>query len=112
MLNRLPREAPSFAELVREIGSPPPALVARALGVSERTVRRWTAGKAPRTARLCLWWLSCEGHSAWSAEMANRTQLALATNAALWQEVGSLRRSLALQGTATAVALSPVLPRT
>lgn len=66
MINRLPRWLPTFAELIEDLGLRPethPA-VARALGVSERTIRRWIAGKAPRVARLSLWWLSRYGYSA------------------------------------------------
>lgn len=94
MLNRLPREVPSFAELVQEIGSPKPAALAKALGVSTRTIARWMKGKAPRTARLSLWWMSHQGHSEWDAEMANRTELVHATNDALWREVRALRAAV------------------
>lgn len=74
MINRLPRWLPTFAELIEDLGLRPethPA-VARALGVSERTIRRWIAGKAPRVARLSLWWLSRYGYSEWACEMERR----------------------------------------
>ena len=77
MLNRLPTWLPSFAELLDDMGSPGrnPRAVAAALGVSERTIRRWIAGKAPRTARLSLWWLSRHGYSEWECEMHRRAYL-------------------------------------
>lgn len=112
MLNRLPREAPSFAELVRDIGSPKPAALAKALDVSERTIHRWMRGKAPRAARLSLWWLSFEGHSTWDAEMANRTALALATNDSLWRAVGELRRKVdGLEDTNSSALCLDISPR-
>jgi transcriptional regulator with XRE-family HTH domain len=100
MLNRLPKDPPKFADLVRDLGSPKDLAISRALGVSERTVRRWMRGKAPRSAVLSLWWLSQEGHSTWDAEMHNRTCLAIQTNEALWREIGELRAAVAaLDGT-------------
>lgn len=77
MLNRLPTWLPSLNELLRDIGTPGSERVAKALGVSESTVRRWKRSSAPKTALLALWWLTRWGHSAWDAEMANRTRLAL-----------------------------------
>ncbi len=112
MLNRLPKDPPPFADLVRDLGSPNDRSLGRALGVSSRTVRRWMSGKAPRSAVLSLWWLSQEGHTTWDAEMANRTSLALATNAALWRELGSLRQTaLAFDGTATIALDNEQRPR-
>ncbi|MFN3812168.1 MAG: helix-turn-helix domain-containing protein [Roseateles asaccharophilus] len=92
MLNRLPSDTGSFEDLLADLGLGPSdtARIARALGVSESTVWRWKRSGAPKTARLALWWLSREGHSMWDAEMANRTQLAAATNAALWRRVAGL----------------------
>jgi len=87
MLNRLPKDPGSFAELTADLGNPSCAQIAKALGVSVRTVERWRRGKTPRVALLSLWWLSREGHSAWDCEMANRTTLALQTTDALWREL-------------------------
>lgn len=96
MLNRLPKYAGTLADLLADLGQPKPAAVARALGVSERTVQRWIKSGAPRTALLSLWWLSRAGHDEWDCEMANRTSLALQTNRALWSEVARLRQELVL----------------
>lgn len=94
MLNRLPKDPGTWADLVAQLGHPTAPEIARALGVARRTVERWNCGKAPRSARLSLWWLSHEGHSTWDAEMANRTALAVQTADALWREVGRLRSEL------------------
>ncbi|WP_350340384.1 helix-turn-helix domain-containing protein [Roseateles aquae] len=95
MLNRLPSDPGSFRELLSDLGlsAHDTPRIARALGVSERTVWRWFASEAPRVARLSLWWLSRHGHSVWDAEMHNRTQLALTQQAALWREVAKLRQA-------------------
>jgi len=93
MLNRLPNWLPTFAELLTdlELTAADVPRLARALGVSERTVWRWKRSKAPRMALLSLWWLSRWGHSEWDCEMHNRTQLALGLRDALWREVSALR---------------------
>ncbi len=99
MLNRLPKETPTFAELRRDLGNPKACELSKALGVSRRTIDRWTEGGSPRAARLALWWLSQWGHSAWDCEMQNRTALAVQTNEALWREVRMLRsRTPAFEG--------------
>ncbi|WIT11129.1 hypothetical protein PFX98_19820 [Paucibacter sediminis] len=90
MLNRLPKDPGNLAQLMADLGHPSCARIAKALGVSVRTVERWKRGKTPRVALLSLWWLSREGHSVWDCEMSNRTRLAIQTNEALWRE---LRRS-------------------
>lgn len=94
MLNRLPSGTGSFRELAEDIGLKPSdnKRIARALDVSERTVRRWWTSEAPKTACLALWWLSREGHSVWDCEMHERTRMAHQTNEALWAEVRRLRR--------------------
>ena len=93
MLNRLPREVPEFAALLSDLGltAADSARVAKALGVSERTIWRWRRSGAPRIAGLALWWLSRWGHSAWDCEMHNRTTLALQQAEALWRELRRLR---------------------
>jgi hypothetical protein len=93
MLNRLPTWLPTLQELMTDLGLQAGDVpkIARALGVSDRTVWRWKASEAPRMALLSLWWLSRWGHSEWDAEMHNRTQLALGLRDALWREVARLR---------------------
>lgn len=70
--------------------------IAKALGVSERTIWRWIATDAPKTARLSLWWLSRAGHSVWDCEMEARTTLAIQHSDALWREISRLRTQLAM----------------
>lgn len=79
MLNRLPKYIPPFGELLSEV-CPDASYeeIAKALGVSVRSVRRWRKCGAPTTARLALWWLSRDGHRTWDAEMGTRSDLAFA----------------------------------
>lgn len=87
MLNRLPKHTGSFEELCADLGiSGQTRAIAKALGVHERTVRRWKNHGAPRMALLSLWWLSREGYSAWDCEMHNRQALAVAYLAAAARE--------------------------
>lgn len=94
MLRKLPRYPGQLADLIADLGHPNNLQVAKALGVSRRTVERWHKMGAPRTALLSLWWLSREGHSFWDCEMHQRTVMAVQTNAALWTEVRELRKKL------------------
>lgn len=73
MLNRLPVQIPPLWMLIDDIGNPPPKRVAKALGVTERTVKQWIrADAAPRPVMLSLYWLTrwsrsavhCEAHNA------------------------------------------------
>ena len=88
MLNRLPRYPGTFAELLADLSLHPRDYprVARSLGVSERTIKRWATGKAPLTARLSLWWLSREGYSEWDCEMERRAYYPVAMARAVIDE--------------------------
>jgi hypothetical protein len=91
MLNRLPKYVGTFDEVCEDLGiAGQYRQIAAALGVHERTVRRWKNHGAPRTALLALWWLSREGYSMWDAEMHNRATLAMQYAAALARD-GRLR---------------------
>lgn len=97
MLNKLPKRPGTLADLLADLGDPSNLEIARALGVSARTVQRWRAGRAPRMALLSLWWLSREGHSLWDCEMERRTRIALTQADALWREVRRLRSAHGLE---------------
>lgn len=64
MLVHIPRQLPPLSALLDDLGQPRPHALARALGVSARTVQRWIArDDAPRPALLALFWLSRWGRS-------------------------------------------------
>lgn len=95
MLNRLPKEPGSFAEIEVDIGTKPmdaPKL-AKALGVSVRTIWRWRKAGAPRMARLALWWLTRNGQATWDAEAYNRVRMIEG-----WMAAQSRERGLRIEG--------------
>lgn len=113
---KAPRQLPPLDLLLADLGNPPPALTARALGVSERTVYGWqAAGQAPRPAHLALFWESRWGQSAVSAEAVNGERWARGQVQALEREAATLRARVAYLeavgqfGSANAPTLAPAL---
>lgn len=65
MLRRLPQQLPPFAMMLDDIGNPSAGHLAKAMGVSEATARRWIAeDAAPRSVLLALFWVTRWGASA------------------------------------------------
>jgi hypothetical protein len=96
MINRLPRLLPPLSSILDDIGRPEPRQLARALGVSERTIRRWIAhDRAPRTAHLSLYWLTRWGMSAVDAEATNNARMYAGLADAYLQELKQARQQLA-----------------
>ena len=62
---QIPKWVPDFSELLAEVGRPHPKVIAKSLGVTERTIYRWinVPESAPKTALLSLFWLTKWGHS-------------------------------------------------
>lgn len=55
MLHHFPKAPPPLADILADLGRPHPSSIAQALGVDERTARRWIKqGHAPRAAVLAL----------------------------------------------------------
>ena len=78
MLNRLPKptQLPPLQWMLDDIGNPTAQALARALGVTRRTVERWRkAGHAPRAAMLAIYWLTRWGMDAVHCEAHNAAQL-------------------------------------
>ena len=96
MLNRLPRQLPALPDMLADIGHPTPRAIGRALGVTERTARRWMAtGQAPRPALLALFWVTSWGMSATDAEAHQAAALHAARADALARETRALQADLA-----------------
>lgn len=72
MLHHIPPYVPPLAELVEQLGRPSAVDLARALGVTPRTVFRWYADDAPRVARLAVFWITPAGWSAHTSEAARQ----------------------------------------
>jgi len=103
MLTKTPSALPPLEDLLHRLGRPHPRVVAKTLGVSERTVWHWQAlNAAPRPATLALFWVSDLGFATIDSDreylLQNTTGLAAALtaeNAALRAE---MRRVVGLHG--------------
>lgn len=72
MLNRLPTHVPPLRMMLDDIGAPTVKEIARALKVSEPTVRKWLKNDiAPRPVMLAIFWLTRWGMSAIDCEAHN-----------------------------------------
>lgn len=93
---KAPRQLPPLDLLMADIGQPSAKVVARALGVSERTVYGWqAAGQAPRPAHLALFWESSWGRSVIAAEAVNGERWARGQVEGLQREAATLRARVA-----------------
>jgi len=114
-LHRLPRSLPPITDILADLGNPPPAALARALGVSERSVWRWRAApeRTPRPVVLALFFASRWGWSAVDADARTAVRLAQALTVSLRAEIeqlaGEVQRLEALGGYGS--ANSPANPR-
>lgn len=88
---RAPRQLPPLDSLLLDIGQPAPAVIARALGVTERTVYGWLAkGEAPRPAALALWWETSWGRSEIECNAVNGERVARALVSGLERQNATL----------------------
>ena len=101
MLNRIPRSLPTLSMMLDDLGHPKTEALARALGVSPSTARRWIAAdSAPMPVLLAIFWLTswgrhavdCEAHNAacMHAAMARLLRIELADITARLHRVGRL----------------------
>ncbi len=99
MLNRIPSQLPPLELLIADIGRPSPRALAKALHVSERTVRRWIREEqAPMPVMLALFWVSRWGVSAVNAEAHNAAVMQAQLANAHAREVLELRERLRRMG--------------
>ena len=94
-LGHMPPTLPDWQTILRDLGDPPAGLVAKALGVSPRTVYRWNGSSGPRVASLALFWLTRWGRSAVNAQATNDALVAVGYLRALQDELAAVRRQLA-----------------
>lgn len=72
-----PREMPAFREMLANIGNPSSKAIAKALGLSERTVRSYRAsGHAPRPVMLALFWVTSWGQARAHIDAHNDARMA------------------------------------
>jgi predicted DNA-binding transcriptional regulator AlpA len=95
-IDHAPRALPIWQTLLDDLSNPPPARVARVLGVGVRTVYRWNrAGSAPRSACLALFWLTRWGRSEVHAQAVNDALMAVSYLRSLQDELDRTRLELA-----------------
>lgn len=93
---KAPRQLPNVSALLADIGQPPPQVVARALGVSVRTVYTWKAAdQCPRPAHLAMFWESRWGQSLANVEAINGERFARGLLDAVQRENAMLRARIA-----------------
>lgn len=94
-LHRLPRETPPPDLLLRDLGSPTADDLARALGVSRRTIWRWReTDEWPRMACLALFFASRYGWSVVDSEARFAVDLARLTAQSQHEQIRRLQRQL------------------
>lgn len=95
-LGHAPAGLPVWQSILADLGDPPPAAVAKVLGLGVRTVYRYNkAGSAPRHVCLALFWLTRWGRSAIHCQAVNDCAAATGYASALELEVRTLRTQLA-----------------
>lgn len=95
MLVKMPRKLPPLDVLLEDLFRPHPTELAKALGVGERTVRRWIAeNEAPRPVLLALFWLSRWGMQWMDADLYNEAQLHFSMNRCQAAEMREMRKRM------------------
>lgn len=90
-IDQAPKYVPMWPALMDELCSPRPTRVARVLGISPRTVRRYNrTGQAPRAICLALFWLTSWGRSQVHTQAHNDALLAVAYTRSLCERIEHL----------------------
>ena len=93
---KAPTQTPNICTLLDDLLTRDAAKVARHLGVTKNTVKRWAkTGNAPRMAHLALFWETRWGLSVLDADIWNRESLRLGMIDALERENARLVAQLA-----------------
>lgn len=96
MLYRLPKAMPPLCAMVDDIGNPHPRDLARALGVSTRTVYHWLKhDNAPRPVLLSLFWVTRWGHQWLDTDLFNLMRLQTGLADARARELARLHAQVA-----------------
>ncbi len=94
-IDQVPLWVPIWQALLEDLGHPPARRVARVLGLSVRTVRRYNhTGRAPKSVCLALFWLTRWGRSAVHAQATNDALVACGYVDALRRQVAGLQLQL------------------
>jgi len=94
-IDQAPRSVPIWPVLMNELCSPRPTRVARVLGISTRTVRRYNrTGQAPRAICMALFWLTSWGRSQVHTQAHNDALLAVAYVRSLCARIEELEATI------------------
>ncbi len=97
MLNRLPlpTQMPPLWMLIEDIGNPKPRELAKALAVTEASVKRWIKlDAAPRPVMLAIFWLTRWGQSSVHCEAHNDAVMQAGIASNLRRQVERLQTQL------------------
>lgn len=95
-LHHIPKHPPPLSQILADLGRPAPRVWARAVGVSERTARRWEAADAaPRAVLLALFWVTRWGYSEVISMAGYELDLARGLAAAYQRENSALQARIA-----------------
>lgn len=94
-LEKMPVSLPYWHTILDDLGRPPPARLARALGISTRSVYRYTkTGYAPRVVNLALFWLTSWGRATVHTHAHNDAVFALGLVDGLRSEIARLENNV------------------
>ena len=89
-------DVPTLQFMLADLGNPPAKVVAKALGVSLRTVRGWLAkGCAPHAASIAIFWHTSYGRATIDADLVNAARNFAQVAAAQSFEMNNLRTRIA-----------------
>ena len=95
-IEHAPVGLPYWQTLMDDLCNPPPARVARVLGIGERSVYRYNAtGFAPKPICLAIFWLTRWGRSAVNAQAINDATLMVGYVDSMKRQVADLEGQLA-----------------
>lgn len=95
MLMKLPKYVPPLDELLYYTHRPTAAALAKAMGVTESTAKRWIAkNEAPKSVLLALFWLTRWGMQWVDADLYNEAQLHFAMNRCQARQIRDLKSKL------------------
>lgn len=91
-IEHAPGPLPYWPTLMDDLCNPSPEQVAKVLGLSVRTVRRYNAsGHAPRVVCLAVFWLTSWGRNTVHTQAHNDAVLAVSYVKSLCEQIESLR---------------------
>jgi hypothetical protein len=89
-------DIPSLEFMLADLGNPPAQLVAKALGVSLRSVRSWIArGYAPHATMIALFWHTSYGRSLIDVELVNTARMFAQLASSQAREMNNLKARIA-----------------